>query len=71
VDGVLTFARGDGFVAMTNLSEAAVALPPDSEVLLASADLDHGDLPPDASAWLRIDPETLARSPGWPTREAE
>ena len=33
--------------------------------------LDDGRLPPDASAWLRIDPDTLARSPGWPTREAE
>ena len=33
--------------------------------------IDGGTLPPDASAWLRIDPETLARSPGWPTREAE
>ncbi len=70
-DDVLTFARGDRFVAITNLSVGAVALPPESEVLLASADLDHGALPPDASAWLRIDPETLARWPGWPTREAE
>ena len=68
---VLSFARGDGFVAMTNLSAVPVALPPESEVLLASADLDHGALPPDASAWLRIDPETLARSSGWPIREAE
>ena len=70
-DGVLAFARGEGFVAVTNLSDGAIALPAGAEILLASADLDGGSLPPDASAWLRIDPETLARSPGWPTREAE
>ena len=70
-DRVLAFARGDGFVAVTNLSDGAIALPAGGEVLLASADLDGGNLPPDASAWLRIDPETLARSPGWPLREAE
>ena len=70
-DGVLAFARGEGFVAVTNLSDAAIALTPGAEVLLASADLDGGNLPPDASAWLQIDPETLARSSGWPTREAE
>ena len=69
-DGVLAFARGDGFIAVTNLSDAEIALPT-GEVLVTSADLDDGSLPPDASAWLRIDPETLARSPGWPLREAE
>jgi len=70
-DHVLAFARGDRFVAMTNLSPAPIALPDAATVLLASADLDEGRLPPDASAWLHIDPETLARSTGWPTREAE
>ena len=70
-DGCLAFARGAGFVAITNLTDVAIALPAGAEVLLASADIAGGHLPPDASAWLRIDPETLARSPGWPTREAE
>jgi alpha-glucosidase len=70
-DGVLAFARGESFVAVTNVSDVGLALPTGAELLLASADLDEGSLPPDASAWLRIDPETLARSPGWPTREAE
>ncbi len=71
-DGVLAFARGDGFIAVTNLSSDPVALPAGGHaLLLTSAALDDGRLPPDASAWLRIDPDTLARSPGWPTREAE
>jgi alpha-glucosidase len=71
-DGVLAFARGDGFIAVTNLSSDPVALPAGGDApLLTSAALDDGRLPPDASAWLRIDPDTLARSPGWPTREAE
>ena len=70
-DGVLAFARGDGFVAITNLSQAPVALPEAATLLLASADPEDGCLPPDASAWLHIDPDALARSPGWPTREAE
>ena len=41
------------FVAITNLSPDAVALPADGELLLASADLDDGRLPSDASAWIR------------------
>jgi alpha-glucosidase len=70
-DGVLAFVRGDGFVALTNLSGDQLELPAGGSVLLASAALEGGCLPPDASAWLRIDPDALARSPGWPTREAE
>jgi alpha-glucosidase len=70
-DDVLAFARGESFVAVTNVSDAGLALPVGGEVLLASAAIHEGSLPPDASAWLRIDPETLARWPGWPTREAE
>jgi alpha-glucosidase len=70
-DGVLAFVRGDGFVALTNLSGDQLELPAGGSVLLASAALEGGYLPPDASAWLRTDPDALARSPGWPTREAE
>ncbi len=69
-DGVLAFLRGDDFLAITNLGSDAVALPSEADLLLVSTALDDGCLPPDASAWLRIDPETLARS-HWPTREAE
>jgi alpha-glucosidase len=69
--GVLAFARGDDFVALTNISGAWIPLPMRGAVLLASTDLDDRGLPPDASAWLRIEPDTLARSLGWPTREAE
>jgi alpha-glucosidase len=50
---VLAFSRGDRFVNVTNLSADLVALPPDSEVLLISADLVDGRLLPDATAWLR------------------
>jgi alpha-glucosidase len=70
-DDVLAFARGDRFVSITNLSPAPVALPVAGELLLVSADLDDGRVPPDASAWIRTDLERLARSPGWSTREAE
>ncbi len=69
--GVLAFARGERFVAVTNLSSEPIALPVVGELLLASADLDDGRLPPDASAWVRTDHDSLARSSGWPTREAE
>jgi alpha-glucosidase len=50
---VLAFARGDRFLSVTNMSADVVALPPHSEVLLTSADLVGGRLPPDATAWLR------------------
>jgi alpha-glucosidase len=50
---VLTFARGDGFACVVNLSGADVALPPHREVILASAPVTGGALAPDAAAWLR------------------
>ena len=49
----LSSGRGDQFVNITNLSGAAVALPPHAEILLASADIVDGFLPSDATAWLR------------------
>ncbi|HTC85438.1 MAG TPA: alpha-amylase family glycosyl hydrolase, partial [Candidatus Acidoferrum sp.] len=52
-DGVLAFARGDRFAAVTNLSDRSVPLPRHEHVLLASADVSDGSLPPDATAWLR------------------
>ena len=69
-EGVLAFARGSRFVAITNLSPDAVALPADGELLLASAELEDGRLPSDASAWIRLHDDSLARGAGWPTREA-
>ena len=63
-EGVLAFARGSRFVAITNLSPDAVALPVDGELLLASAELEDGRLPSDASAWIRLHDDSLARGPG-------
>jgi alpha-glucosidase len=52
-DGVLSFAREDGFTCVVNLSEDAVELPPYTEVLLASGPLEGGELPRDTAVWLR------------------
>ena len=52
---VLAFARGPDLISMTNLSSDALQLPPHEAVLLASADLSDGRLPPDATVWLRPD----------------
>jgi alpha-glucosidase len=51
--GVLTFSRGDEFVNVTNLSDESVSLPPHADILLSSAELEDGRLPPDSTAWLR------------------
>jgi alpha-glucosidase len=68
-DGVLAFARGPEFACVTNLSPAAIELPVDGEVLLASTRLENGRLPADASAWIRIDPKARPEA-GPSTREA-
>jgi alpha-glucosidase len=52
---VIAFARGDTFVSMTNLSANPVALPRDAVVLLASDDTPNAHLPPDVTAWLRLE----------------
>jgi alpha-glucosidase len=52
---VLAFSRGDRFLSVTNLSSDPLPLPPHQAVLLASADVSDGRLPPDATAWLRPD----------------
>ncbi|MCS5717237.1 glycoside hydrolase family 13 protein [Herbiconiux sp. CPCC 205763] len=49
---VLAFSRGD-VVCVTNFGDAPAALPAHRELLLASTDLIDGQLPPDATAWLR------------------
>jgi alpha-glucosidase len=48
---VLAFARGD-FACVVNLSTVSIELPP-GDVILTSAPLADGHLPPDAAAWLR------------------
>jgi alpha-glucosidase len=53
--GVLAFARGRDFINITNLSSTAIPLPPHEALLLASADVSEGHLPPDATVWLRPD----------------
>jgi alpha-glucosidase len=53
-DDVLAFRRGDGFLSVTNLGRHPSHLPAHDEVLLTSSPLDGGLLPPDSTAWLRI-----------------
>jgi alpha-glucosidase len=50
-EGCLAFRRRDGLVCMVNVSAGAVPLP-EGRVLLASADVADGSLPPDAAAWV-------------------
>jgi alpha-glucosidase len=55
--GVLSFSRvtSDGGVrCVANLSDAAIGLPADATVLLASGPLADGLLPPDTAAWLAV-----------------
>ena len=47
--GVLAFGRGADLACVANLSPEPYALPGD--VLLASAHVTGGQLPPDAAAW--------------------
>lgn len=51
---VLAFERGFGFVSITNLSDTAVDLPTYTKLLISSAPLEKGKLPPDSTAWLRV-----------------
>jgi alpha-glucosidase len=63
-DDVLAFRRGRGFVNITNMSAVDVPLPPDAEVLLASAEIVDGCLPSDATAWLVAPPDATDRGGG-------
>jgi alpha-glucosidase len=49
---VLALNRG-GLCCVANLSGAPAILPP-GDLLLTSAPLDGGKLPPDTAAWLRL-----------------
>jgi alpha-glucosidase len=66
-EGVLAFARGPRFVSMTNLSGAPVMLPADAVLLLASADVSGVVLPPDVTAWLRLERAVGGSRPSWPS----
>ncbi|MET0523167.1 MAG: glycoside hydrolase family 13 protein [Nocardioides sp.] len=50
---VIAFRRGDDFVSVTNLSGGPIDLPASDRIWLASAPLEGGHLPADATAWLR------------------
>ncbi len=52
-DSVLAFGRGAGFSCVVNISAEPVPLPAHDELLLTSAPLESGLLPPDTAAWLR------------------
>lgn len=56
-DDVVAFRRGDRLASVTNLGTATVALPSDlaaASVILSSAPLEEGALPPDTTVWLEI-----------------
>jgi alpha-glucosidase len=52
-DGLLMFARGADFVCVTNFSTHPIPLPAHTTVLLTSASVSGGVLPPDSTAWLK------------------
>jgi alpha-glucosidase len=51
---VLAFQRGARFVCLTNLGPGPVSLPVGASLVLASAPLEDGSLPVDATAWVRL-----------------
>lgn len=51
---VLAFRRGDDFACAVNTGDTAVPLPAGADLLLSSSPLEHGALPGNATAWLRI-----------------
>ncbi|CAI9403769.1 glycoside hydrolase family 13 protein [Aestuariimicrobium sp. T2.26MG-19.2B] len=51
--GVLHFARPGGWECLANFSEASIDLP-DSQVVLASGELDGDQLPAETTVWLRV-----------------
>lgn len=53
-DGAVGFGRGAHFVCLSNFAPTPMPLPQGAEVVLVSDELVDGELPPDATAWLRI-----------------
>jgi alpha-glucosidase len=54
-DAVLAFGRGRDFVSITNLSPLPIPLPEHAVLMLASEDVTDRQLPPDVTAWLRLE----------------
>lgn len=50
----LAFRRGDDFACVVNSGDDPVPLPAGAALLLSSSPLEHGALPGNATAWLRI-----------------
>lgn len=55
---VLAFRRGDDVVSMTNFGPDPVELVPHRSIMLASAPLIDGRLPPDSTVWLDVTTRT-------------
>jgi alpha-glucosidase len=53
-EAVLDFVRGESLRCIANLSATPIELPPHAGILVQSADLVEGMLPPDAAVWLRV-----------------
>ncbi len=51
--GALAYSRGSGMACVVNMGSADLPLP-DGEVLLSSAPLEGGGLPPDTAAWIAV-----------------
>lgn len=51
---VLAFSRGDGFVCVTNFGTKPFDIPVANSVLVASTNIDNGQLPANSSAWIRV-----------------
>ncbi|AKU18770.1 alpha-glucosidase [Luteipulveratus mongoliensis] len=52
--GVIAFGRGADFASLTNVTDHPVDLPAHLQVWLASQPLEGGQLPSDATVWLRL-----------------
>ena len=52
-ESVLAFARGERFVCIVNFGPDPVELPAAADVLIASDELEGGELPRDTTVWLR------------------
>ncbi|AYF97335.1 glycoside hydrolase family 13 protein [Protaetiibacter intestinalis] len=50
----IAFRRGESLLNVTNLGSTPLALPPHRELILGSAALEDGLLPPDSTVWLTL-----------------
>jgi alpha-glucosidase len=51
---VLAFARGADLACLVNLGPSRIDVPRNAILLIASDELEGGQLPPDTAAWLRL-----------------